>query len=152
MVNTPIGSRLSNDDYFIQMAILVAKRGTCARRQVGAVLTNAVGHVIATGYNGVHRGARHCIDHRCPGAEYPSGEGLHQCQAIHAEENALMQCHDILQIHSLYVTASPCLQCVRKLMNTSVKRIVFATPYSHPDAQQVAESCGVLWIHHKVAK
>ena len=113
------------------------------------MLVNSAGHVLSTGYNGVHSGAPHCIDRHCPGAEYPSGEGLHQCQAIHAEENALLQCRDILQIHSVYTTVSPCLKCVRLLMNTSAKRIVFAAAYPHSEAQTVAESCGVLWIHQK---
>lgn len=141
------GSRLNRDDYFIQMAKLVAQRATCARRAVGCVLINSQGHVIATGYNGVCRGADHCIDKPCPGANAPSGEGLHLCQAIHAEQNALMQCRNINEIHTAYVTASPCIHCVRLLANTSVKRIIFAEEYPHAESQRVAQLAGIEWIH-----
>lgn len=53
-------NRPTKDDYFIQMAGLVSTRGTCIRRQVGCVLVNARGHVLATGYNGVAARQPHC--------------------------------------------------------------------------------------------
>lgn len=149
MVRILRGSRLSRDEYFIQMASLVAQRGTCARRAVGCVLINAQGHVIATGYNGVCKGADHCIDHPCAGAEQPSGQGLHLCEAIHAEQNALLQCRNINEIHTAYVTASPCIHCVRLLANTGVKRIMFKEEYPHVESQRVALSAGIEWIHYR---
>lgn len=149
MVRTLRGSRLSRDDYFIQMAQLVAQRATCARRAVGCVLINAQGHVIATGYNGVCKGAAHCIDSPCPGALQPSGQGLHLCEAIHAEQNALIQCRNITEIHTAYVTASPCIQCVRLLANTGVKRIMFAEEYPHAESQRVALHAGIEWVHYR---
>lgn len=125
------------DTYFMSMAVLVSSRATCPRRKVGAVLINNRGHVLATGYNGVASGLVHCIDVPCPGANSKSGEGLSKCQALHAEQNALLQCRDVYQIDTLYVTTSPCITCTKLLLNTSCKRIVFLSEYSHNDASEL---------------
>lgn len=122
--------RPSADEYFIRMAQLVATRGTCPRRQVGCVIVNRRKHVLATGYNGVHAGAPHCFDNPCPGANLPSGQGLDKCEAIHAEQNALLQCHNVYDIDTVYCTTSPCTHCVKLLLNTSCNRIVFTELYT----------------------
>lgn len=146
-MNTPTGSRPSTDEYFLQMAELVACRGTCSRRRVGCVLVDRNNHVLATGYNGTSRGAPHCIDRPCVGAKLPSGQGLHLCQAIHAEINALVQCRDIDAIHSLYCTASPCVPCMRVIVGTGVTRIVFRELYPHPESIDLANNSAIDWIH-----
>ncbi len=138
-------SRPSRDGVFMALTTIIAQRSTCARRAVGCVLINVQGHVLATGYNGVHRGAPHCIDRPCAGANQPSGEGLHLCQAIHAEQNAIMQCRNITEIHTAYVTSSPCIHCVRLLANTGVKRIVFLEKYPHDESERIAASLGIKW-------
>ena len=151
-------NRPSRDQYFLTMAQLVATRATCLRRAVGCVLINSRGHVLATGYNGVAAGLPHCDQFNsdlnnypfaCEGAHLPSGQGLDKCQAIHAEQNALLQCRDCYSIDTAYCTASPCITCVKLLMNTSCRRIVFLHEYPHGDAQDLWEkSRGVgSWIH-----
>lgn len=135
--------RISTDWYFLKMAFLVAERGTCARRKVGCVLINSKNHVLATGYNGVASGQEHCIDKPCNGAEFKSGEGLDMCRAIHAEQNALLQCKDVYDIETIYCTVSPCIHCLKLLLNTSVKRIVFGEKYAD------CEALGDYWINHK---
>ncbi len=129
--------RLSKDEYFSQLALLVARRSTCARRSVGCVLVSHRGHILGTGYNGVPRGHTHCTDVRCPGASLPSGTGLDVCEAIHAEQNALLQCKDVEQIDTAYVTAMPCMTCTKLLLNTSCRRIVYVEPYPHDAAKQL---------------
>lgn len=136
------------DAYYLQMTALVASRATCARRKVGCVLVDVNGHVMATGYNGVARGLPHCIDSPCEGANQPSGQGLHLCQAIHAEQNALLQCRSTHEIFAAYVTSSPCIQCMRLLANTSVQRIVFSERYPHVESERIAAQRGIQWIHH----
>ena len=131
--------RIGKDEYFSQLALLVARRSTCARRSVGCVLVSHRGHILGTGYNGVPRGHTHCTDVRCPGASLPSGTGLDVCEAIHAEQNALLQCKDVEQIDTAYVTAMPCMTCTKLLLNTSCRRIVYVEPYPHDTAKQ-------LWI------
>lgn len=146
-MRTQRGLRPDLDDYFLQMALLVAKRATCSRRAVGCVLTNLQGHVLATGYNGVCHGEIHCIDVPCAGADQPSGIGLHLCQAIHAEANALLQCRNIGEIHSCYSTTSPCIACMRLLANTSVQRVVFLEEYPHVESKTLAVKHFIDWVH-----
>lgn len=126
--------RPSSDEYFLSMARLVSSRTTCLRRSVGCVLVNHRKHVIATGYNGVAAGRPHCNEvdpfdpagypNACSGATSESGTDLHLCEAIHAEQNALLQCKDVYEIHTAYVTVSPCMHCLKLLLNTSCQRIV----------------------------
>lgn len=167
--------RPSKDQWALELAQVTAKRATCLRRRVGCVLVNKRGHVLATGYNGVAAGQKHCNEptgfileeggaivdrlahpdqpykygyahaHACPGASSPSGMNLDACQAIHAEQNALLQCRDVYSIHTCYVTASPCITCVKLLLNTSCERIVFGETYPHTAAQALWVQAGRAW-------
>lgn len=130
-------SRPTTDDYFLAMAVLVSARGTCVRRRVGCVLVNSHHHVLATGYNGVAAGLPHCLTSPCNGGStMPSGTGLDACEAIHAEANALLQCRNSQEIETCYCTTAPCIHCVKLLMNTSCKRIVFIDDYPHSSASK----------------
>lgn len=131
-----MAERLSKDEYFTEMASLVSQRATCARRRVGCVLVNSRGHVLATGYNGVPSGSVHCTDTPCAGAGFPSGQGLDHCEAVHAEQNALLQCRDIFDIETAYVTTMPCMTCTKLLLNTSCQRIVYIESYPHSEATE----------------
>jgi len=144
--------RVSKSEYFLQMAELVATRGTCARKTVGCVFSNNRGHVIATGYNGPAAGQRHCIDSPCLGAGFPSGLGLSKCEAIHAEQNALLQCKNVYEIDTAYITHSPCITCVKLLMNTGCKHIVFRKEYPHSESKELwlQSADGRSWTHQLV--
>lgn len=171
-------SRLSKDAYFIGLAKHAALRATCLRRQVGCVLVDHKSHVLATGYNGVPQGFPHCNEmtgfmgnpdlkghkpehweigtvpkygHACAGAHAPSGTSLMSCNAIHAEQNALLQCHDVDKIDTCYCTASPCITCLRMLLNTGCQRIVFTEEYPHPESRILWESVGREWIRYGAA-
>jgi dCMP deaminase len=133
----------------MNLAEVVATRSTCLRRQVGCVLMNNLNHVVATGYNGVCTGSLHCnyTDTKtfsnnvhpfaCDGAHSESGTNLDGCKAIHAEQNALLQCRDVYSIATAYVTASPCMTCVKLLLNTSCQKIVFFDQYPHSEASDM---------------
>jgi dCMP deaminase len=142
----PVHQRPSKDDYFLLMARVASLRATCSRRAVGCVLVDKHGHALATGYNGVAAGLPHCIDNPCPGAGLPSGSGLSACEALHAEENALIQLRDTSALHTVYCTASPCILCTRRLLNTSAVRIVFEEEYPHPEAKALWVSQGREWV------
>jgi dCMP deaminase len=120
--------------------------------------------VLSTGYNGVAAGLPHCNErdpiptinrklgrnvpefpHACPGACSPSGTNLDGCEAIHAEQNALLQIRDVYQLHTCYCTTSPCITCVKLLLNTSCQRIVFDEEYPQPHAKEMWVSAGRLW-------
>lgn len=153
--------RPSKDEWAMGLAQLTALRSTCLRRQVGCVLLNEKGHVLATGYNGVAAGQPHCnhlakdealcdpedrFPYACTGARSPSGTNLDGCQAIHAEQNALLQCKDPYQIHTAYVTASPCMTCTKLLLNTSCQRIIFMDEYPHSEAGELWRKAGRQWV------
>lgn len=168
-------SRPSRDGWAMQVAVLTAQRTTCLRRAVGAVLVNSRGHVLATGYNGVAAGQPHCNEaksagtdfedlggdvlrprrmvtvfpHACPGAQALSGTQLDGCHAIHAEQNALLQCRDVYDISDIYVTTPPCMTCTKLLLNTSCKRIVCQGDYPQAEAAKTLwESSGRVWENY----
>ena len=140
-----INERPNKTTYFLAMAKLVSTRGTCARRRVGCVLVDKHGLVLATGYNGNGRGQGHCIDSPCEGAKFKSGEGLEKCEAIHAEQNAILQCKNTEHIEKAYITLSPCVTCVKLLLNTSCKEIVYLEDYVNKDAERIWKNANRLW-------
>ena len=121
-------SRLTLDEYFLKMIVMVSSRSTCERRAVGAIITDSAGHVLAMGYNGVPSGTLHCIDHPCPGARDEIGD-TRRCLAVHAEQNALLQCQRLDLAHTMYVSCVPCFTCAKMIANTSIKRVVVETTY-----------------------
>ena len=127
------------DFYFLRMAKLVSERGTCARRKVGCVFVNKKNHVIATGYNGNPSGFQHCIDNPCAGSNSESGKDLDKCEAIHAEQNALLQCKNVYDIDRVYTTLEPCIHCIKLLLNTSANQIIFGEKYVHTKARELWE-------------
>lgn len=140
-----ITTRIDTDEYFIKMARLASLRGACVRRQTGCILTNNLNHVIATGYNGRARGVNNCLENPCVGAKMDSGIGLEQCEAIHAEANALLQCHNVEEIKTAYCTTAPCIHCVKLLMNTGCERVVFQDTYPHMEESER------LWLQNDIA-
>lgn len=143
-------SRISKTQYFMMMAHTAALRGTCSRRKVGCILVDSMGHVLATGYNGPPRGISHCIDDPCLGANSKSGEGLDLCQAIHAEQNALLQCPDVGKIAVCYCTAKPCTHCIKLLANTGCKLIYYAEDYPSPLADKLWEDIGGRMVKYEM--
>lgn len=140
--------RPSRDKTWLEVAQVVARRSTCLRRAVGCILIDVYGHVLSTGYNGVAPGRPHCneavvmlhttapferITHpnACAGATSAPGTGLDLCEAIHAESNALLQCRNVLEIDTCFVTHSPCVHCAKLLCVTSCRRVVFIEDYAH---------------------
>jgi len=139
-------SRISKDSAYITMAMTLALRSTCIDKQVGCIITNAKNEIIATGYNGSPRGELHCID-----LGYCIKDAFHddnRCPSAHAEQNALLQCRVPEQIHTIYITLSPCISCIRIIMNTPCKQIVFGMEHNHPEAKEKWINSGKEWIYH----
>ena len=135
-------ARLDTDTYFLQIATTVAQRSTCPRRQVGCVLVDSKNHIVATGYNGVPTGFKHCIDIPCPGAQYPTGEGLDHCEAIHAEVNAFLQLRSDDDL-TAYMTVLPCFTCGKMFANSKVKKIVALEEYAHTQTKALLHIAGI---------
>lgn len=115
--------RPSLEDTMMDIAGALALRSTCKKLCVGAVITDKRGRILGSGYNGVPTGMTHCIDVPCAGAQAPKGADL--CEAVHAEANALLNCYDIDKATHIYVTHVPCLRCMKTLLNTPIKTIVY---------------------------
>ena len=131
--NTNSKERPSWDEYFMQMAQLVATRSTCLRRKVGAVLVKEK-RVLASGYNVAPSGLEHCLDIGClrEKLKVPSGERHELCRGLHAEQNALLQAalYGIsTQGSVLYLTNTPCIICAKMIINAKIKEIVVADDY-----------------------
>ena len=125
--------RPSWDQYFIDIAQVVARRGNCMKRQIAAVLVRD-NRIVATGYNGTPKGAINCNEGGCERCNSlaPSGTGLDDCVCNHAEENAICQAayHGIsIKDATLYCTHSPCLRCAKLLINAGIKEVVYNADY-----------------------
>lgn len=132
----------------MEIARLVAKRSTCLRRQVGAVLVRDK-HILSTGYNGAPRGLAHCLDIGCLREQrgIPSGMQHEICRGIHAEQNAIIQAalHGVsTEGATLYCTHQPCVLCAKMLINAGVVRVVFAGEYPDALAREMMEEAGLV--------
>jgi len=121
------------DDYFMDIAHVVATRGNCSRRQVAAVIVKDQ-RIISTGYNGTPRGVKNCFEGGCPrcASDAPSGSRLGECICSHAEENAITQAayYGIpLAGAALYVTISPCIICAKMIINSGIAEVVYEGEY-----------------------
>ena len=141
-------TRISWDEYFMEMAKLAARRSTCLRRQVGAVIVQDK-HVIAKGYNGAPKGIPHCAE---MGGCYreqnniPSGERHELCRALHAEQNAIIQAATYAQGidgATIYITHQPCVICAKMIINAGIERIVVNEGYPDEMAVSILEEAGL---------
>lgn len=128
--------RPSWEEYFMEIARLVARRSTCLRRQVGAVVVKEK-NILATGYNGTPSGIAHCSEVGCLRQRLgvPSGERHELCRGLHAEQNAIIQAakHGVnIGGSTLYCTNSPCVICSKMIINAGIRHIIYFEGY--PDA------------------
>ena len=135
-------NRISWDEYFMEMAELTARRSTCLRRHVGAVIVKDR-HVIATGYNGSPRGLSHCGDRGgClrEKLQIPSGQRHELCRAVHAEQNAIIQAATLgqsIEGGTIYITNQPCVVCAKMIVNAGISRIVVRDGYPDELAREI---------------
>ncbi|HSW38647.1 MAG TPA: deaminase [Acidobacteriota bacterium] len=147
--------RPSWDEYFMNIARVVATRSNCMKRKVAAIIVNDR-RVISTGYNGTPRGARNCNEGGCPRCNgmAASGTALDECLCSHGEENAITQAayYGIrLKGSTLYTTFSPCLQCTKMIINSGIVEVVYNQEYPLNDrAGALIEECGVALRRHRV--
>ena len=143
-----MNQRPSWDEYFMEMAELARKRSTCLRRGVGAVIVKD-NRVIATGYNGVPKGIRHCEETGCLRQQLnvPSGKMHELCRGLHAEQNAIIQAACMgssIEGGTLYCTTQPCVICTKMIINAGIRRVVIKETYPDELAQQMAAEAGLV--------
>ena len=127
----------------MNLATQAATRSTCPRKHVGAIIVRDKA-VLSTGYNGSIRGAPHCTEVGC------LMDNSHCIRTVHAEANALVQaaCHGTrLKDAQIFVTASPCFNCFKLIVNAGIRTIYFAEFYRDETVLQFAEDLGIEMIH-----
>jgi len=128
------------DEYFMNIAELVATRSTCLRRKVGAIIVKDR-RMLATGYNGAPSMITHCDEAGCIRVRLniPSGERHELCRGLHAEQNAFLQAAlygTSLKGASLYSTTQPCIICAKMIINAGIKEIVIRGDYPDKMAKE----------------
>lgn len=146
-------TRESWTDYFMGIALSVAKRSTCLRAQHGAVLVRDK-TILATGYNGAPRGLTHCNEVGVcdrekngvsPGREYE------RCKSAHAEQNAIAQAARVgvaVEGATLYITGLPCAICAKLLVNAGIVEVCFLDTgrYLERDSTIILREAGIRLV------
>ena len=125
-------------NYYLDISQTVAERGTCLRRNFGAILVKN-DEIIATGYNGAPRGRKNCSDlGECMREKLnvPKGQRYELCRSVHAEANCIISAsrHDMIgselyltcldaKTWQLYGDVEPCSMCKRQIINAGIERV-----------------------------
>lgn len=140
--------RPDNITYFMDLAEVVARRSTCMRRKVGAVLVDKSNRILSTGYNGAPSGLLHCNVVGCLREELKieSGKDHQLCRGLHAEWNALMSVpnRDLISGSTLYCTTSPCIICAKLLANFGVKNVYYFVEYDDKYAKLILNEAKIF--------
>ena len=140
--------RPSWDEYFLEIAHLVASRSTCLRRAVGAAIVKDK-RILATGYNGAPSGLAHCEEVGCVREQQnvPSGQRHELCRGLHAEQNAILQAAlygvSIAEA-TLYCTTHPCVVCAKMIINAGMKEVIISDVIDDGCRHFREQVCGAL--------
>ena len=142
-----VNDRPSWEKYFMDITQLVAKRSTCLRRSVGAVIVKNK-RILTTGYNGAPSNIKHCIEAGClrEDLNVASGERHELCRGIHAEQNAIIQAalHGVsIKDATLFCTNQPCSICAKMIINSGIKKIYYLSRYADTLSQSMLKEAAV---------
>ncbi len=128
------------DNRYLEMAQVWAKNSYCKRRQVGALIVKDR-MIISDGYNGTPSGFENiCEDEN----------GVTKPYVLHAEANAITkvaQSGNSSQGATLYVTASPCMECAKLIIQAGIKRVVYQDQYRLMDGIDLLKEAGIECVH-----
>ena len=138
------------DKRFMDVAKLIATWSSCIRenRQIGAVIVRE-NRIIATGYNGSPAGVKSCLERgECLRDKLNIESGTKQeiCYSVHAEQNAIAQAARMghaVNGGTIYITHSPCSICSRIIINSGIKRIVYAENYPDQFSLDILKEAGI---------
>ena len=143
-----MSERPSWHQYFLTITHQVAERSTCTRAKVGAVIVRDK-NILATGYNGSPAGLPHCTELGCLiyTSRTPTGELEENCfRTIHAEINAIAQAAKngaSIRDADIYITHTPCIHCLKVLINTGIRRIFYERDYKTHTLSDLLRHSGV---------
>ncbi len=130
------GKQYKLDERYLRMAKIWAENSYCRRRQVGALLVKDKS-IISDGYNGTPSGFENvCEDEN--GATKP--------YVLHAEANAITKVaksNNSSNGATLYVTASPCIECAKLIIQAGIKRVVYSDLYRSADGIDLLKKAGI---------
>ena len=131
--------RIDKINYYLDIAETVVERGTCLRRNFGAIIVKN-DEIISTGYVGAPRGRKNCCDLGYCTREklnIPRGERYELCRSVHAEQNAIISAsrRDTIDStlylvginykdHAYVENANPCALCKRMIINSGIKEVI----------------------------
>ena len=128
---------------YLRMATIWAENSYCERRKVGALIVKDK-MIISDGYNGTPAGFENiCEDEG----------GVTKPYVLHAEANAitkLAKSHNSGNNSTLYVTASPCMECSKLIIQSGIKRVVYSDLYHNTDGVELLKRSGIEVVQHKV--
>lgn len=128
---------------WMQTAMLLAKRSTCSRLQVGCVITsNDLRTVLGNGYNGGAAGQTNDCDMTVPG----------YCGHLHAENNALVACGSLVKDKVMFVTTLPCEQCAKLTVNSGFKEVYYLNDHEKRGSVEIFERAGIKLIKFHTTK
>ena len=128
------------DKRYLRMARIWAENSYCQRRKVGALLVKDQ-MIISDGYNGTPAGFENVCE---------DDEGHTKPYVLHAEANAITKVArsgNSSEGSTLYITASPCLECSKLIIQAGIKRVVYNDLYRIQDGLDVLRRAGVECIH-----
>lgn len=139
-------------NYFMSMLPLIARRSTCERHQVGAIIT-IDNQIVTTGYNGAPRGLKHCSE--LGGCmrdrdKIPSGTRQEHCRAVHSEQNAILSAAArgiSVAGGTMYVSLQPCGLCARSIINAQLSRVFYGEAYPDPPGIEMLQEAGIDVSH-----
>lgn len=131
--DNPKTKRISWDELFMNMAILVSKRAACKFHETGSIFIDNNKKIISTGYNGPTEGDLHCLEVGCAKVDGdPKTKKLRRCRGAHGEINGIINCQDTNRLRgaTIYTVLFPCYDCMKSLNNAGIKEVVYLKEYA----------------------
>lgn len=131
--------RITRDEMLMEIARIVARRSTCNRAQVGAVVAQD-GRIVSTGYAGAPSGLPHCSPETC-------NTSAPCTRTVHAEAGAISYAARSgirLEGATLYCTHCPCIDCAKLIINTGIKRVIYGQAYRKTEGLELLRTVGII--------
>ena len=148
-------NRISKENYYLDIAETVLERATCLRRIYGAIIVKN-DEIISTGYNGAPRGRANCVDMGYCSREamkVPRGERYELCRSVHAEANAITKVAKSANNcdgSTLYITAAPCIECSKLIIQAGIRRVVYAEDYRSEEGLNLLRRVGIECVQYEL--
>ena len=131
------------DQRYLEMARIWAQNSYCQRRQVGALVVKN-GMIISDGYNGTPSGFENICE---------DDNGVTKPYVLHAEANAitkLARSSNNSDGATIYITASPCIECAKLIIQSGIKRVVYGEKYRLTDGIDLLERAGIEVVYFEI--